>query len=299
MLPSGQIRPSGQMLRWVVEAVGGGAEVSAVRALHGDQGPWLVRVHVRERSERVGYHRSVVLRSVTPRIDAGMVRTGAAALRVAEQHGLAAPRLLAADLDGRVAGAPATLETVVAGSTVWPAAASGVRIRAAGAALARLHAIALEPRPDLPLRMRPIAVDHFARDRREGRMATTPLLRSADERIRGTRPPRGPTVFVHGDVWPGNVAWTDDVSCALIDWKTAGVGDPGVDIGELRKQMAITYGPEATADVVAGWEQAAGRPATNVAYWDAVAALNTPTDLDRPAFTVRRDTFLRAAIEQI
>jgi aminoglycoside phosphotransferase (APT) family kinase protein len=140
-------------------------------------------------------------------------------------------------------------------------------------------------------------------------MATTPLLQSADERIRGIRPPRGPTVFVHGDVWPGNVAWTDagrpptlpgmTVSCVLIDWKTAGVGDPGVDIGELRKQMAITYGPEATADVVAGWERAAGRPATNIAYWDAVAVLNTPTDLDRPAFTVRRDTFLRAAIEQI
>lgn len=130
-------------------------------------------------------------------------------------------------------------------------------------------------------------------------MATTSLLQSADEWIRGLDPPRGPTVFVHGDVWPGNVVWTDDISCTLIDWKTAGVGDPGVDIGELRKQMAITYGPEAIASVVAGWEQASGRPATNVAYWDAVAALNTPTDLDRPAFTVRRDAFLRGALERL
>jgi aminoglycoside phosphotransferase (APT) family kinase protein len=278
------------MLQWVAEAVGG--EVSSVRALHGDQGPWRIRVEVRARSEQV------VLRSITPRIDAELIGTGAAALEVAERHRLAAPRLLAKDLDGQVAGAPATLETVIAGTTVWPATASAERLRAAGAALAQVHSIALEPLPDLPLRPRPIAVDDFASDRREGRMPTSSLLRTADDVIRSLALPQGPTVFVHGDVWPGNTAWTDDITCTLIDWKTAGVGDPGVDIGELRKQMAITYGPEAIAGVVEGWEQASGRRATTIAYWDAVAALNTPTDLG-PQATARRDEFLRAALDRL
>ncbi|WP_242001576.1 aminoglycoside phosphotransferase family protein [Kribbella steppae] len=240
----------------------------------------------------------LVLRSLTPRIDVDLIATGAAALEVAERHGLPAPRLLAKDLDGRAAGAPATLETFVGGSTAWPSAVSIVRLHAAGAALAQVHAIPLEPQPHLPLRTRPIAVDDFAGDRRRGRMATTPLLRTADEWIQSLLQPQGATVFLHGDVWPGNMAWTADTCCTLIDWKTAGVGDPGVDIGELRKQIAITYGPEAIAGVVDGWEQTAGRSATNIDYWDAVAALNTPTDLG-PVATARRDAFLRAALERL
>ncbi len=259
----------------------------SVQTLHDDQGPWRLNVDVRGR----GSH--CVLRSLTPRIGPELIATGAAALEVAERHGLPAPRLLAKDLDGRVAGAPATLETVVAGSTTWPRAVPVARLRAAGAALAQVHAIPLEPRLHLPLRTRPIAVDDFASDRRQGLMATSRLLRTADD------PPLGRTVFVHGDVWPGNMAWTNETSCTLIDWKTAGVGNPGVDIGELRKQIAITYGLTATAAIVHGWEQASGTSATNLAYWDAVAALNTPTTLFSTLATARRDAFLQAALNRL
>ena len=89
-----------------------GASVVDVHALHGDQGPW--RLSIEHRGHRLDY----VLRVPTPRIDAAMVRTGAAALKVAEQHGLPAPRLIDADLQGSVTGVPATLETV-AGTTAW------------------------------------------------------------------------------------------------------------------------------------------------------------------------------------
>jgi aminoglycoside phosphotransferase (APT) family kinase protein len=81
----------------------------------------------------------------------------------------------------------------------------------------------------------------------------------------------------------------------LIDWKTAGVGHPGVDLGELRKQMAIYYGLGAIDDALHGWEMTSGREATDVAYWDVVAALNTRTDLG--PVTGKRDAFLRDALE--
>jgi hypothetical protein len=55
-----------------------------------------------------------------------------------------------------------------------------------------------------------------------------------------------------------------------------------------------------------------GRPADNLPYWDAVAALNTPAILDGPdafdadgselgmhAATRRRDEFLRTALRQL
>jgi len=290
---AGGAKPTERMLGWAADSIGRDAVVLSVQALHGDQGPWRLCVAVR------GLGQTVVLRSVTPRIDAALIATGAAGLETAERYGLTAPRLIAKDVEGRAAGAPATLETFVAGSTVWPSAVSIGRLRAAGAALAQIHAISLEPQPHLPLRTRPIAVDDFAGERRQGRMATSSLLRTADERIQSMTQPWGATVFVHGDVWPGNMAWTDDTCCTLIDWKTAGVGDPGVDIGELRKQIAITYGPEATARIVDGWEQASGMSATNVAYWDAVAALNTPTALFSTVATARRDAFLRAALDRL
>ena len=108
-------------------------------------------------------------------------------------------------------------------------------------------------------------------------MPTTPLLQEADERVRSHGAPAAASVFVHGDVWGGNMLWEGDRCVALIDWKTAGAGDPGVDLGSLRMQVALQYGQDAPAHVLEGWQRQAGRAATSVPYWDAVAALNTPT----------------------
>jgi aminoglycoside phosphotransferase (APT) family kinase protein len=147
-------------------------------------------------------------------------------------------------------------------------------------------------------------------------MPTTPLLEEADERVRSHGVPAAASVFVHGDVWAGNMLWEGDRCVALIDWKTAGVGDPGVDLGSLRMNMALQYGPDAPAPVLEGWERQIGRAATAVPYWDAVAALTTDTvmhhapgpglaltsdgkPLDGTAVTERRDLFLRTALDHL
>lgn len=241
-----------------------------------------------------------------------MVATGARALQLADKHGLDAPRLIASDLDGEHNGQPATLETLVPGSSALPPTVSEERLNAAGAAIAKVHAIPLTPEHHLPYRPRPIAVDDFAGDRRAGRMPTTALLHEADERIRAIGTPPQESVFVHGDAHGGNMLWHADSCVALIDWKTAGAGDPGVDLGELRKQMALQYGPDAPDHVLNGWQRQAGRAAVDVAYWDAVAALNTPTvlegwpgfaedgnPLDAEAVTARRDAFLQTALDHL
>jgi hypothetical protein len=79
-------------------------------------------------------------------------------------------------------------------------------------------------------------------------------------------------------------------------------------------QMALQYGQDAPARVLEGWQRQAGRAAIAVPYWDAVAALNTPTmihgewlpgfaddgsPLDAAAVTKRRDEFLRTALDQL
>ena len=96
-------------------------------------------------------------------------------------------------------------------------------------------------------------------------MPTTPLLEEADQLITERGLPVSGTVFVHGDVWPGNIVWTPEEAAVLIDWKTAGVGAAGVDLGELRKQVAIIFGSDAPDLVLQGWEDAAGTTAADVA----------------------------------
>ncbi len=241
----------------------------------------------------------MVLRSPSSRISHDPIATNAAALAIAEQYGLPAPRLLGADLDGRDAGVPASLETVVPGTSSWPAKGTIRLLRAAGAAIAQVHAVSHTAQPHLPFRPRPIAVDDFARERRRGRMPTTALLQLADERVQAISAPDVPLVFVHGDVWPGNTVIEGATVHGLIDWKTAGVGNPGVDLGELRKQVAILYGAEAPKYVLEGWERASGARAEDVPCWDATAALNTPTDSYSPFAAVRRDEFLRSALKQL
>lgn len=156
-------RPGASVLGWAADEVAAGAKVVAAENLHegaGRTGPWRLRIeHGGEKSE-------VVLRVVVPGwIGEDMIAIGAA-LRFAEERGLAAPRLIASDLDGRKAGEAATLETALPGSSALPAKVSAERLREAGSAIARVHAAPLRPRRDLPLRTRPIQVDDHALERR-------------------------------------------------------------------------------------------------------------------------------------
>lgn len=282
---------SRQALSWVVAQMGGCVAVAGARSLHGGESPWWIDLTTAD-----GAPVAVILRSPSSRIGPEMIATNAAALAVAEQHGLPAPRLLGVDLAGSDVGLPASVESVITGTSAWPVECSVDLLRAAGAAIAQVHAIILEPRPELPFRPRPIAVDDFAEQRRLGRMRSTELLRRADDRVSQITVPARPTVFVHGDVWPGNTVVAGGTVRALIDWKTAGVGNVGVDLGELRKQVAIAYGEEAPRYVLEDWERAAGTRARNVPFWDATAALNTPTESNGPDEAARRDAFLSAAV---
>ncbi|MDA8286640.1 MAG: phosphotransferase [Actinomycetota bacterium] len=131
------------------------------------------------------------------------------------------------------------------------------------------------------------------------------------EDLVATRRPDSADGFVHGDLWQGNVLWDDATLTSVLDWDCAGRGPAGVDLGSLRCDAAICFGLAAAEDVLAGWQDQAGRPAEDVAYWDAVAALSTPPDmgwfpdaladqgrLDRTQELLldRRDRFLAAAI---
>lgn len=81
----------------------------------------------------------------------------------------------------------------------------------------------------------------------------TPFLLAADRSLRNLPRPSDECVFVHGDVWAGNLMFDGETCLGLIDWKSAGAGHPGVDLGSLRLNMAVQYGQASANHVLEGW----------------------------------------------
>ena len=92
------------------------------------------------------------------------------------------------------------------------------------------------------------------------------------------------------------------------------MGPPGIDLGSLRCDAAWCHGAGAAGHILRGWEAEADRPASDVPYWDAVAALASPPDmgwfpvsmaaqgrpdLTREVMLERRDAFLGAALSRL
>ena len=280
--------------------------------------PWLLRL------AGAGSTCEVVLKTgdAAADLDHRQLLTTVAALELAAGHALPAPRLIAADLDGGAAGTVAVLMTVLAGSSKIPRVASAGRLRALGATAGALASVALAPRPGLELRTRALYDMDFATWRTSA--GTSHLLARAEEQIASLPVPDGELVLVHGDLWQGNTIWIGDSCSGMIDWDAAGAGSPGIDLGTLRSDVALFFGSSPLAstglpaadEVLTGWQQAAGRPAEHVAYWDAAAALCTVGDMDyclpgdllgevgRPdlnaeLLTARRDAFLAAALDDL
>ncbi len=137
---------------------------------------------------------------------------------------------------------------------------------------------------------------------------------AAEAKVAATRPGDDRPGLVHGDLWYGNTLWDDGRLTAVLDWDCAGVGPAGIDLGSLRCDAAWCHGVEAAGHILRGWEAEAGRPASDVPYWDAVAALASPPDmgwfptsmaaqgrpdLTREVMLARRDAFIDAALSRL
>lgn len=316
--------PDRQVLSWAAAAVAPSARVVSATGLRAGGNPWLLRL------TDAGGISEVVLKTgdVTAGLDRRQLITTAAALELAADHALPAPRLIAADLDGSASGTLAVLMTMLPGSSKIPRVASAQRLRALGAAAGALQRAALAPRPGLELRTRALYDMDFAQWRRS--VGTSPLLARAEERIASLPVPGAELVLVHGDLWQGNTIWSGDSCSGMFDWDAAGAGSPGIDLGTLRLDVALFFGSSAlespeespgpgsppAEEVLAGWQHAAGRQAQDVAYWDVAAALCTVSDmahclpgdlvgeigrpdLNAAILTARRDAFLAAALDQL
>jgi aminoglycoside phosphotransferase (APT) family kinase protein len=280
--------PSAEALDWAASAVG--AAVTGTTPLRADGVPWMV--------DFADGSRAVLRRSFAS-------DTEIAALRVAADHGIRAPRLIAL-------GDDLMLVSAIEGTSRVPVTASESRLRALGAAAAQLHAVELAPSKDLPVRHQSVELWDFTKLRRQD--GASDLLLAAEKAVASRQEPPSTQVFLHGDLWQGNTMWLDDELVAVIDWDCAGVGHPGIDLGSLRCDVAVMFGVEAADAVLDGWQEQAGRVADAMPYWDVIAGLSTPPDmttwattiqdqgrpdLDGATLTARRDELLRTALAQL
>jgi len=297
-------RPEEALLRWAAAAIDPAARVEDVSGLREGGSPWLIRLTS---------GREVVLR-VGGSGDRDALATEVAALTLLGPVALPTPEVLAADLTGRISpGRLAVLTSRLPGSSRCSGPPVLSRFAALGAAAAAVHAVPTPaPSAALPRRTRTIESVDFAALRRAA--PPQPLLIAAEAAVAARSAPPGDPVLVHGDLWQGNTLWDGDTLTGVLDWDCAGVGPPGIDVGSLRCDAAVTRGPDAAGAVLAGWERAAGRALDGVPYWDLVAGLATPpdmgwfvaanhdqgrTDLSPATMVERRDAFLRAALARL
>jgi aminoglycoside phosphotransferase (APT) family kinase protein len=293
--------PDALVLEWASAVLD--TEVTVLRGLRHGGSPWLLRAGDRE----------VVMRVARAEQAAETATEVAAMTCVAGLAGATLPvaELLGYDLAERT-GYGLVLTARVPGTSVIPSGPDPERLRALGAVAARISSIEVTPAPAIPVRSRPIEAEDFAGMRRE--QGAPDLLRAAEAAVAATRLDDGRLGLVHGDLWYGNTLWDDGRLTAVLDWDCAGVGPAGIDLGSLRCDAAWCHGGEAAGHILRGWEAEAGRPASDVAYWDAVAALASPPDmgwfpvsmalqgrpdLTREVMLERRDAFLDAALSRL
>jgi aminoglycoside phosphotransferase (APT) family kinase protein len=241
-------QPPRAALKWAAHAAGPGARVRRARPLRG--GGWHAN-HLLE-LELVGDGRlRLVLRrwarpgwdiddpDMTPAREASL-------LERLDRAALSTPRLVAMDATGAEAGAPAILETVVPGTPIRRPRDPIAFARALAEPLITIHAVPVDSAADalaIPYRRyydpASLVAPAWAADRRMWERAIEVALMP---------PSDTPSTFIHRDYHPGNVLWTRGRGTAtrrvseIVDWTSASLGPPAIDVGHMRWNLAATHG---------------------------------------------------------
>lgn len=159
-------------------------------------------------------------------------------LPVLERHDIAAPRLVAFDDSHELVDVPYTIYRRVHGQSMdwWEVGNAGSPdlYRAIGAELARVHSRVTEfPGPPeiltTPSRSDPralLSIPRLPLNARRWIERCLDHLRDVTDQVPSPR-------FLHADVRPGNTIVRDGRLAALIDWGSAGWGDPALEFSAL------------------------------------------------------------------
>ena len=242
-------RPPHEALAWVESALGG--RVVAVRALRGGLSSAMHRVSVTTADGAI----QVVLRRYV-RVDPtepDIAEREARALDFVAGLPLPTPRLLAADLAGDAAGIAMLLMSRLPGRVDWRPSDLDGWLRRMAERLPAIHAAPLPP---------PGVIRPFATYQQESydppSWARWPAVWERALALVGAPVPERQPVFLHRDFHPGNVLWRRGRVTGVVDWQSASIGPPSVDVGHCRTNL-VSYGLDVVDRFTEFWERISGR----------------------------------------
>jgi aminoglycoside phosphotransferase (APT) family kinase protein len=229
-------------------------------------------VHLITVIDRRGRERRVVLRRfVRPDWQRpALAAREANALRAVVRSAVPAPELIAFDA-GERCDVPAVLVTALPGRAVLDPREFEPWLRQLAEQLPLIHETDASAFPIPPYRPytdpRTVEVPGWTRERR--------AWRNAVELARGRRPPVRRR-FIHRDYHPGNVLWLRGRLSGIVDWPSASIGPPQIDVAHCRVNLVRRHGLDVADRFLALHQSLIGRSVGDYdPYWDALGLADT------------------------
>ncbi len=268
-----------ETLGWVTDAVGPGSRIArttpmrvASTAMHAvdvlDAGG---RVHALVLRRFVNAERLATDPWYVPRNEAEV-------LRLLEGTDVAAPRLLAADVDGGACDVPALLTTRLSGRPPRAPRDMGAFLTQLAAVLPSIHAVDERARLVLPPYEPYYEVEEL---RPPAWSRRSELWERVLELVAGS-PPDGPTCFIHRDYHPENTLWARGRLTGVVDWTTGCWGPPGIDLARARLNLAGDHGLEAADRFLDIYRSLTGEGTEHHPHWDLLDAADCVGDMPPP-----------------
>lgn len=191
----------------------------------------------------------------------------AEALDLLEPTPVAAPVLVAVDVDGRECDVPAVLMTRLRGRTTADPRELEARLRQLAEPLPVINAVAV-PAGTRVRAYRPYSVDD---DLQVPEWTARPSMWERAIAVHKGPRPVAPECLIHRDYHPGNVLWEGSAVSGVIDWANTSRGAAAADVGHCRLNLHGEF-DDAADRFLAAWWAVSGETGYDP-YWDIVAGV--------------------------
>ena len=275
-----------KVLSWIAQSAGPNARVSRVVALPGSA----TTKHVIEIVRSDGSMLPLLLRRYhdAKRLaeDPWYVPANEAlALTVLADTAVPAPRLYAADLQADICDVPAILESWLPGGPVQAPGDLRTYLMESAKTLVAIHSVRTTEAKRFPKYapysdLSAISPPSFSR---------RPRLWECVADALNPVPSLEGTTFIHRDYHPGNILWDGTRVTGVVDWATAAIGSPAVDLARMRLNLGCRWGPSVADQFVDAYVATGGDPNAYDPQVDLLDAADYLADFTSPAGSASDD----------
>jgi aminoglycoside phosphotransferase (APT) family kinase protein len=289
-------RLPGRAREWVRGQIGTGARIVSEHARGGGTAS---SVHALTIEDASGTRRHLILRRYV-RADwlarePDLAEHEARVLDLLAPTHVDAPELVAVDADGSACGVPAVLMTRMPGRMRWSARDLDGYVAGLVDAMLSVHAVVVPP----GVEVRPFRPYDLGRPLAPPPGTTVPGDWGRAIEVHAGPAPHHESVLVHRDFHPGNVLWSGPDVSAVIDWSSASVGAPEVDVAHCRINLAVSLGLDAADRFLARYLERTGRDRYDP-YWDLQDLVGAISHIELdPEWLPADDELVRRAVARL